>query len=95
MQPLRLSFASDTAVYPMRLSRSATAPQRVDLYVLADHRMDPRAVPVPGNAPTLQYAGRVDTPALAEYRGRYLTRWTDYLDEPKRIDGDYTFTRAT
>lgn len=95
LQPLRLSFASDTAVYPMRLSRSATAPQRVDLYVLADHRMDPRAVPVPGNAPTLQYAGRVDTPALAEYRGRYLTRWTDYLDEPKRIDGDYTFTRAT
>lgn len=94
LQPLRLSFASDTAIYPMRLSRSAKAPQRVDLYVLADHRMDPGAVPVPGNAATLQYAGRVDTPALTSYRGHYLTRWTNYLGEPQRIDGDYVFTRA-
>lgn len=94
LQPLRLSFASDKAVYPMRLSRSATAPQSVDLYVLADHRMDPSALPVPGNAPTLQYAGPVDAPALADYRGRYLTRWTNYLGEPQRIDGDYVFARA-
>lgn len=94
LQPLRLSFASDTAVYPMRLSRSAKAPQRVDLYVLADHRMDPSALPVPGNAATLQYAGRVDAPALTSYRGHYLTRWTNYLGEPQRIDGDYVFTRA-
>lgn len=94
LQPLRLSFASDKAVYPMRLSRSATAPQSVDLYVLADHRMDPSALPVPGNAPTLQYAGPVDAPALADYRGRYLTRWTNYLGEPHRIDGDYVFARA-
>lgn len=94
LQPLRLSFASDKAVYPMRLSRSATAPQSVDLYVLADHRMDPSALPLPGNAPTLQYAGRIDAPALADYRGRYLTRWTNYLGEPQRIDGDYVFARA-
>lgn len=94
LQPLRLSFASDKAVYPMRLSRSATAPQSVDLYVLADHRIDPSALPVPGNAPTLQYAGPVDAPALADYRGRYLTRWTNYLGEPHRIDGDYVFARA-
>ncbi len=94
LQPLRLSFASDTAVYPMRLSRSASTPQQVDLYVLADHRMDPSAVPVSGNSPTLQYAGRIDSPALTEYRGRYLTRWTNYLGQPQRIDGDYVFTRA-
>jgi len=43
LQPLRLSFASDTVVYPMRLSRAATTPQTVDLFVLADHRMDPTA----------------------------------------------------
>lgn len=94
LQPLRLSFASDTAVYPMRLSRSATGPQGVDLYVLADHRMDPSSVPVSGNAPTLQYAGRTDSPALAGYRGHYLTRWTNYLGQPQLIDGDYVFTRA-
>ena len=94
LQPLRLSFASDKAVYPMRLSRSATSPQSVDLYVLADHRMDPTSLPVPGNAPTLQYAGPTDAASLAGYRGRYLTRWTNYLGEPQRIDGDYVFTRA-
>jgi len=94
LQPLRLSFASDTVVYPMRLSRSATGPQRVDLYVLADHRMDPSSVPVPGNAPTLQYAGRTDAPALAGYRGRYLTRWTNYIGQPQLIDSDYIFSRA-
>lgn len=60
LQPLRLSFASDTVVYPMRLSRSATVPQYIDLYVLADHRMDPSAVPVPADKPTLEFAGHID-----------------------------------
>jgi hypothetical protein len=33
---------------PLRLSRSATTPQAVNLYVLADHRMDPESVLVAG-----------------------------------------------
>ena len=53
----------------MRLSRSATTPQTVDLSVLADHRMDPAAVPVAGGQPVLEYAGHVEradvSPALA------------------------------
>ncbi len=53
LQPLRLSFASDTVVYPMRLSRSATMSQYIDLYVLAEHRMDPSAIPVAGDRPRL------------------------------------------
>lgn len=95
LQPLRLSFASDEVIYPMRLSRSATAPQNIDLCVLAEHRMDPSRLPVRGNAPTLQFAGRVDAPALASFGGgHYLTRWTNQLGAPADIDGDYVFTRA-
>ena len=99
LQPLRLTFASDTVVYPMRLSRSAKVPQTVDLYVLADHRMDPASVPVAGTEPTLQFAGQLDgvtAPGLAPYlpKGTYLTRWNDFIREPGSIDGDYAFSRA-
>jgi hypothetical protein len=100
LQPLRLSFASDALVYPMRLSRSAQVPQTVDIYVMADHRMDPTSVPVAGSAPTLQFAGLLDhataatelEPFLA--KGTYLTRWSDFIREPQSIDADYAFTRA-
>jgi hypothetical protein len=99
LQPLRLSFASDTVVYPMRLSRSATTSQYIDLYVLADHRMDPSAVPVAGERPTLEFAGRIersDSPALAEYvgDGAFLTRWKNTIWDPAAIGGDYVFEQA-
>lgn len=100
LQPLRLSFRSDTVVYPMRLSRSATTPQTVDLYVLADHRMDPRDVPVAGQQPSLEFAGHVEgadvSPALAAYfgDGAFLTRWNEHIGEPASIDGDYVFEQA-
>jgi len=99
LQPLRLSFRSDTVVYPMRLSRSATMPQYVDLYVLADHRMDPTAVPVAGYKPTLEFAGHIGpdvAPPLAPYvgDGAFLTGWSDHIYDPAYIDGDYVFERA-
>jgi Uncharacterized protein conserved in bacteria (DUF2330) len=100
LQPLRLSFTSDTVVYPMRLSRSATTPQTVDLYVLADHRMDPTTIPVAGQEPSLEFAGRLErsdvSPALSAYvgDGAFLTRWNDDIVEPRSIDGDYVFERA-
>jgi hypothetical protein len=100
LQPLRLSFTSDTVVYPMRLSRSATTPQTVDLYVLADHRMDPTALPVAGQRPSLEFAGPVEradvSPALAAYvgEGAFLTRWNDYIADPASIDSDYVFEQA-
>lgn len=100
LQPLRLSFASDGVVYPMRLSRSATTPQTVDLYVLADHRMDPTTLPVADETPSLKYAGRIEkvdaATALADYvgDGRFLTRWQNNLLDPSVIDNDYVFTQA-
>jgi hypothetical protein len=100
LQPLRLSFTSDKLVYPMRLSRSATTPQTVDLYVLADHRMDPESVPVANHKPSLEFAGPVEradiSPALAAYvgDGAFLTHWNDYIYQPELIDGDYVFEPA-
>jgi hypothetical protein len=100
LQPLRLSFTSDKLVYPMRLSRSATTPQTVDLYVLAEHRMDPESVPVAGHKPSLEFAGRIEradlSPALAAYvgDGAFLTHWNDYIYQPELIDGDYVFEPA-
>lgn len=100
LQPLRLSFDADSVVYPMRLSRSATVPQTIDLYVLAAHRMDPEATPAPGVRPVLEYAGRIDsnaaTGALDPFldRGSYLTRWSEFIAQPETIDGDYVFTQA-
>lgn len=100
LQPLRLTFASDTVVYPMRLSRAATVPQSVALSVLAEHRMDPSTVPVTGDAPTLRYAGRLDEQtapeSLAPYleSGAFLTSWTDVIGDPAHIEHDYVFTRA-
>ena len=100
LQPLRLSFTSDEVVYPMRLSRSAKTPQSVDLYVLADHRMDPKAMPVADQKPSLEFAGHVEradvSPALAAYvgDGAFLTRWNDDIYEPESIDGDYVFEPA-
>ena len=100
LQPLRLSFASDSVIYPMRLSRSATNPQNVDLYVLAEHRMDPTAVPVADEKPSLEFAGPLRnadiSPALAEYVGdaAFLTRWKNTIFDTVSIDGDYVFEQA-
>lgn len=101
LQPLRLSFASDEVVYPMRLSRSATLPQTIDLFVLVAHRMDPTALPVEGVPPTLEFAGRLEAPSGAAVLdpyladGTYLTRWSNYIADPAAIDGDYVFGRAS
>jgi hypothetical protein len=83
----------------MRLSRSAAMSQHIDLYVLAPHRMDPSAVPVAGDRPTLEFAGPVeqrDSPALADFvdDAAFLTRWKNTIFDPAAIEGDYIFEQA-
>ncbi|MGP8302175.1 DUF2330 domain-containing protein [Streptomyces inhibens] len=58
LDPLRLSFANDRLVYPMRLSRLAKTPQSLGLYVLAAHRMEPRGA-IGGARPEVFFAGRI------------------------------------
>ncbi|MGW0364460.1 DUF2330 domain-containing protein [Streptomyces sp. NPDC002990] len=98
LDPLKIRFESDRLVYPMRLSRMATTPQALRLYVLADHRMEPRSR-IGGSAPAVTFAGRVapeDGP-LAELAGGapvFLTAIEQEFPEPSRIDGDHEL-RAT
>ncbi|TRV82150.1 DUF2330 domain-containing protein [Streptomyces sp. 130] len=101
LDPLRLRFASDRLVYPMRLSKLAATPQSLDLYVLAGHRMEPRGA-IGGRPPKVSFAGRVDPAnepyeALAAVTGDkpvFLTAIDQYFPSPERIDGDHEL-RAT
>ena len=91
--PLRLSFRSDKVVYPMRLSKGATTPQRVTVYVAAEHRLDATTLPVAGLQPELLYAGPTNDSALPA-PANYLTAYRVNYPEPSRITSDFTFTQA-
>ncbi|MEU9008584.1 DUF2330 domain-containing protein [Streptomyces sp. NPDC048479] len=97
LDPLRLRFASDRLIYPMRLSRLARTAQSLGLFVLAPHRMEPRGS-IGGNAPEVTYAGKVEpNAALSGFTGggeTFLTALDQEFPEPKRIDGDHEL-RAT
>nr|WP_272954974.1 DUF2330 domain-containing protein [Kribbella shirazensis] len=91
--PLRLTFASDRIVYPMRLSKGATTTQTVTVYVAAEHRVDATKVPYAGVQPELLFAGPVEDEALAK-PAAFLTAYTATYREPSRITDDFTFERA-
>ncbi|MER7619895.1 DUF2330 domain-containing protein [Streptomyces sp. NPDC126503] len=93
LTPLRITFASRELVYPMRLSRLARTPQSLGLYVLADHRMEPRSA-IGGERPEVTFAGRVDRPegplaGLTGGRTVHLTALEQGFPRPERIDGDH------
>ncbi|MFE5299494.1 DUF2330 domain-containing protein [Streptomyces sp. NPDC056632] len=99
LDPLRISFANDRPVYPMRLSRLARTPQSLGLFVLAGHRMEPRDG-IGGDRPEVLFAGPVDKPsgAVAELTGTgpvFLTAVDQSFPEPSRIDGDHELVRAS
>ncbi|SDD18943.1 DUF2330 domain-containing protein [Auraticoccus monumenti] len=91
-QPLVATFATDHAVYPMRLGATATRSQAVRLYVLAEHRV---VAEVEGSdALRVRYAG--PPPAAMDVLGSLpgepvLTAFDDSLN-PRSIDGDVLFT---
>lgn len=103
LDPLRLRFASDRLVYPMRLSRLAATPQSLGLYVLAAHRMEPRGA-IGGRRPEVTYAGRVDAgqereayPALGALTGGrpvFVTAIDQSFPRPELIDGDHELRAA-
>ncbi|UQW99740.1 DUF2330 domain-containing protein [Streptomyces sp. RerS4] len=98
LDPLRIRFDSDRLVYPMRLSRLARTPQSLGLFVLADHRMEPRSA-IGGNRPEVTFAGSLTTDgALADLTGGprrvFLTAIDQRFPDPARIDADHEL-RAT
>ncbi|MFF5784532.1 DUF2330 domain-containing protein [Streptomyces sp. NPDC012693] len=93
LTPLRITFASPELVYPMRLSRLAATAQTLGLYVLADHRMEPRS-PIGGDRPEVTFAGRIERPegavaGLAGERPVHLTVLEQEFPNPARIDDDH------
>ncbi|WP_411129855.1 DUF2330 domain-containing protein [Streptomyces sp. x-19] len=97
LDPLVLSFASDRLVYPMRLSRLASTPQALSLYLLAPHRMAPRGA-IGGAPPRVVYAGRIrPEDAVRDFAGPapvFLTALDQDFPQPQRISGDHEFRRA-
>ncbi|TDO47008.1 uncharacterized protein DUF2330 [Kribbella sp. VKM Ac-2571] len=91
--PLRLTFASDRIVYPMRLSKGATTTQTVTVYVAAEHRVDATKVPDADVTPELLFAGRVEMEALPKPTD-FLTAYTATYREPGKITDDFTFAQA-
>ncbi|MFF3287272.1 DUF2330 domain-containing protein [Streptomyces sp. NPDC003023] len=92
LDPLRLSFESETLVYPMRLSRRAKSAQSLGLFVLARHRMEPRSA-IGGTEPEVTYAGKLEPRgAVGRLTGgeeRFLTVLDQRFPDPGRIDGDH------
>ncbi|MBW4720456.1 DUF2330 domain-containing protein [Saccharothrix obliqua] len=99
LPPMRLTFETDTPVYPMRLSAVADRVQPLRLYVLADHRVDVGNPAPRGNAPELTFAGEVRPdaryPELSALLSgpRFLTRY-DGEFRPQHITDDIRITRA-
>jgi hypothetical protein len=91
--PLRLTFASERIVYPMRLSKGATTSQTVTVYVAAEHRVDATKLPDASVKPELLFAGRVEDAALTT-PATFLTAYTATYSEPGRITDDFTFAPA-
>ncbi|MEO3754063.1 DUF2330 domain-containing protein [Streptomyces sp. B6B3] len=100
LDPLRLSFASDELVYPMRLSRLADVDQSLKLYVLAPHRMEPSSA-IGGAEPRVSYAARFapeELPAGPARElagdGAFVTVLEQEFPRPEAIDGDHVLRPA-
>jgi hypothetical protein len=102
LPPIAMSFASDEAVYPMRMSSTAQETQQPVVYVLADHRMH-RTDPVASGStrPDIAFAGRVSPGEVASVRLKewlattpYLTVTSQWLPDPSQIVTDFTFAPA-
>lgn len=103
LPPMRISFATSTPVYPMRLSAAAQQKQQLRLYVLADHRYDAGAAgPSLDDSAQLIYAQPVEPADVAAYSSiknvisepGFLTRYDISIADPAAITSDIALTQA-
>lgn len=100
LDPVRLDFASDEMVYPMRMSAAAKGIQHVTVYTLSRHRMQRTDADAAGQDVTVDYAGPVtgrttdDTLTALSEHNPYLTRISTTISEPASITTDFTFGPA-
>lgn len=89
LAPLRLSFAADRIVYPIRLGALANEPRALDLYVLTEGRvaLDPLETRYAGPVALLDPAPPASlAPLLAT--APYLTRLSADALDPRQISAD-------
>jgi len=100
LDPVRLDFASDGLIYPMRMSAAARDTQRVVTYTLSPHRMQRSDADTAWQDVTLDYAGsvagRTTDPTLTELSvgNPYLTRISTTITDPASIRADFAFVAA-
>lgn len=102
LPPIRMRFASDSVVYPMRMSQAASVGATITTYVISDHRME-RTDPTREQAPvTTFFAGPVtdrsglpDDLRSALAADAYLTASRQTLTSPgTQVRSDFTFDAA-
>ena len=97
---MRLDFASDQLVYPMRMSAAAKDIQHVVVYTLGQHRMQRTDADAATQDVAVDYAGpiggRTSDETLTELtrHNPYLTRISTTITEPASIATDFTFGPA-
>jgi hypothetical protein len=100
LDPVRLDFAADQLVYPMRMSAATTDVQRVVVYTLSRHRMQRTDADAAAQDVVVDYAGpiagRTNDETLTELarRNPYLTRISTTITDPGSIATDFTFGPA-
>lgn len=100
LDPIRLDFAAEEMVYPMRMSAAAKATQRVVIYTLAQHRMQRTDADAAHQNVTVDYAGtiagRTSDTTLTELAAKnpYLTRISTTIAAPASITSDFAFGPA-
>lgn len=98
LDPLWVTFRSDELVYPMRPSAMAKNQQNVEVYVLADHRVDKKAA---FGESRVAFAGWIEPSNLSAEsklaplvsRKFFLTRFVDSV-LPQKVHADFTFAFA-
>jgi hypothetical protein len=92
LDPIRFRFETDELVYPLELSRAATSPQTVRLFVFGDHRQ--RVSFVGAGTPSASFtswAAPVTDTEVAAF-GAFLTVFELYFADPSsQILGDLAF----
>jgi hypothetical protein len=100
LDPVRLDFASDQLVYPMRMSAAAKDVQHVVVYTLGRHRMQRTDADAATQDVAVDYAGaiagRTNDETLTELtrHNPYLTRISTTITDPASIATDFTFGPA-
>lgn len=81
LEPVRLQFAVDAPVYPLLLSKAATSPQTLTLYLFGDDEMTASFADDATFPGAVVWAGTVDNPQLLSL-GEYLTVIEAYIPDP-------------